>query len=257
MRIIVVKSKTLLAAAIALLFSLCAIVGGPGIKHALGVGSKRLLPIYSVETAEKKVALTFDAAWGNEDTRTLIEILGRYNVRATFFVVGIWADKYPDSVKELFDAGHEIMSHSNTHPHMSRLSGEQIRAELAQSAEKIEKITGVRPSLFRAPYGEYNNLLIETAAELGIYVIQWDVDSHDWMNKSADYIVSRVVSRVREGSIVLFHNAAKNTPEALPRIIEALREKGFTFVGVSELIYKSGYTIDHTGRQRPQGQSAQ
>jgi len=210
---------------------------------------KRSLPIYRVRTDEKVVALSFDAAWGNEDTGQLIDILGKYNIKATFFVVGSWVDKYPESVKALHDAGHEIMNHSNTHPHMPQLSREKMMEEVNKCNEKIQAVTGVKPHLFRPPYGDYNNLSIETLKEMGMYTIQWDVDSLDWKDKTADEIIQRVTNKVKNGSIVLFHNAAKNTPAALPAIIENLLAKGYKFKKISELIYTENYAIDHAGEQ--------
>ena len=137
----------------------------------------RLLPIYCVESDKKRVALSFDAAWGNEDTEKLIEILGKYKIKATFFVVGSWVDKYPESVKQLSDAGHNIENHSNSHPHMPQLSVQKMTEELESCNQKIEKITGVKPMLFRAPYGDYNNSMIKTVNSLGMYTIQWDVET--------------------------------------------------------------------------------
>ncbi len=187
--------------------------------------------------------------WGNEDTQTLIDILGKYNVKATFFLVGEWVEKFPESVKALSDAGHEIMNHSDSHPHMSKLSREQMKQEIEACNDRIEAITGVRPTLFRAPYGEYCDGLIEVLDELGMYCIQWDVDSLDWKDISSQEICRRVCSNVVPGSICLFHNAAKNTPAALPSLIEQLQEAGYRFVPISENIYKDDYQIDHTGRQ--------
>ena len=189
--------------------------------------------------------------WGNEDTQQLIDILGRYGVRATFFVVGDWVDKYPESVKALHDAGHEVMNHSNTHAHMNQLSAQEIIADVEACNDKIEAVTGVRPTLIRPPYGEYNDQVISAIRSIGMEPIQWDVDSLDWKEISAQEIAQRVTSRVQSGSIVLFHNAALHTPEALPGILECLLQEGYTFVPVSELILEEPYTIDHTGRQCP------
>lgn len=170
-------------------------------------------------------------------------------------MVGEWVDKYPESVKALSDAGHEVMDHSNTHPHMSQLSREEIQADVSACADKIEAVTGVRPTLFRPPYGEYDDKVITAVRALGMEPIQWDVDSLDWKELEAPEIVERVTKRVQPGSIVLFHNAALHTPEALPTIIEALLQEGYTFVPISQLIlpgaYHTDYTIDHTGRQCP------
>ena len=214
--------------------------------------TSKKLPIYSVgreEGTEKQISLTFDAAWGNEDTQILIDILGKYDIRATFFCVAGWVEKYPESVKALSDSGHEIMNHSTTHPHMSRLSRDQIREEIETCNDKIEAVTGKRPTLFRAPYGEYTNDLIEVLDELGMKCIQWDVDSLDWKELPAGEIESRVCSRAKNGSIVLFHNAALHTPEALPGIIEELSGRGFGFKPVSENIYPGKCRIDVNGCQ--------
>lgn len=211
--------------------------------------SDRELPVYCVQREDKVVALSFDAAWGNEDTQTLIDILGKYNINATFFVVGQWVDKYPESVKALSDSGNEIMSHSDDHAHFAQLSAEQITENINASNDKIENLTGVRPTLFRCPYGEYNDTVIKTVNGMGMLPIQWDVDSLDWKELSADDICSRVLNNVKSGSIVLFHNAAKNTPEALPTIIESLIADGYTIVPVSQILLSGDYYIDNTGKQ--------
>ncbi len=211
--------------------------------------TERKIPIYCTDRGEKVVSLTFDAAWGDEDTPQLIDIFQKYGIHVTFFVVGEWADRCPDSVKALKEAGHEVMNHSNTHPHMPQLSRDGMVQEIQAANEKIAALTGETPVLFRAPYGDYNNALIETLDSLGMYCIQWDVDSLDWKDPPVEDIVSRVTSRVQSGSIVLFHNAAKNTPEALPAIIEKLQADGYTFLKASEMIYREDYTINHEGRQ--------
>ena len=189
--------------------------------------------------------------WGNEDTQMLIDILGKYKVKATFFVVGDWVDKYPESVKALHDAGHEVMNHSNTHAHMSQLSKDEIIADVEACNDKIEAVTGVRPTLIRPPYGEYDDNVITAIRSIGMEPIQWDVDSLDWKDLEAPEIIKRVTGKVQSGSIVLFHNAALHTPEALPTIIATLLQEGYTFVPISEIILPQPYTIDHTGRQLP------
>ncbi len=221
----------------------------------------RQLPIYSVERDQKVCSVSFDAAWGNEDTQQLIDILGKYNIKATFFVVGDWVTKYPESVKALHDAGHEVMSHSDTHTHYNSLSTEEITADLQASSDKIKAVTGVAPTLIRCPYGEYDDHVIRAIRDFGMEPIQWDVDSLDWKEISASEITQRVTSKVQPGSIILFHNAALHTPEALPGILEYLIGQGYTVVPISELIwqgtYNSDYTIDHTGRQFPAESNSQ
>ena len=145
--------------------------------HATGntVGDREL-PIYCVDTTEPKIALSFDAAWGNEDTQTLIDILDKYDIHATFFVVGDWVDKYPESVKALHDAGHEVMSHSTHHDHYNSLTSSQIVADIQESCDKIEAVTGCSPTLIRCPYGEYDDHVISAVRSLGMEPIQWDVE---------------------------------------------------------------------------------
>lgn len=198
---------------------------------------------------------TFASPWGNEDTQTLINILEKYHVKTTFFVVGDWAEKYPESVKALHDAGHEVMSHSNHHDHFNTLSAQEIIDDLNACNDKIEAVTGVRPTLFRPPYGEYDDHVISTVRGMGIQPIQWDVDSLDWKDYDAATITQRVTEKVGPGSIVLFHNAALHTPESLPGILEYLLGQGYSIVPVSQLVLSgeegTDYTIDHTGRQCP------
>lgn len=233
-----------LVLAVALIFSF---IYSP---RVVGVAAtERVLPVYSVEREGKYVSLSFDAAWGNEDTQQLIDILAQYNVKATFFVVGQWVDKYPESVKALSDAGHEVMNHSNEHPHMSKLSARQIVDEVNACSDKIEAVTGVRPTLFRCPYGEYDDNVISTVQSLGMTAVQWDTDSLDWKDLSAPDIYKRVTGKVNPGSIVLFHNAGLHTPEALPSILEYLQSEGYTIVPISQLLLTGETYIDHTGRQ--------
>lgn len=227
------------------------VVNSPSI---VGVSSSaRELPIYSVQRDNKAVSLTFDAAWGNEQTQPLIDILNKYGVKATFFLVGEWVDKYPESVKALSDAGMELGSHSDTHPHMAKLSEKQIIDEVSLSCGKIENITGQEVKLFRCPYGEYDDQVITTVRNMGIHPIQWDVDSLDWKDLGPEEITKRITSKTSGGSIILFHNAGTHTPEALPGIIEYLLSEGYSIVPVSELLLQGEYTIDNTGRMCPAG----
>ena len=211
--------------------------------------SEENIPIYCVETDQPKIALTFDAAWGDEDTDQIISVLQNNGARASFFMVGGFINRFPASVKKFSDAGHEILNHSDTHAHMSGLSEEEIITEITACEDKITAITGTSKKLFRAPYGEYTDSVIKTANANGYKVIQWDVDSPDWKDLSVDEICSRITSKVKNGSIVLFHNGTANTASALEKLLPLLKEKGFEFVPVSELIYQDNYHIDHEGKQ--------
>lgn len=215
--------------------------------------SKKQLPIYCVDTkGEKKVALTFDAAWGDEDAQEIRKILNTYQVKATFFMVGDWMRKYPELVKQLAEDGHDMANHSNKHPHVNQMDKEAIKKDMLAAHEEIKNLTGQECLLYRPPYGEYNNTVLQAAKECGYYTIQWDVDSLDWKGYDAPTLIQKVIAHkhLGAGSIILLHNGAKHTAEALPQIIEGLKQKGFEIVPVSQLIYKGDYQLDHEGRQK-------
>ncbi len=219
--------------------------------YASNSTTKRKIPIYSVETEQKVVSLSFDAAWGSDDTDLLLKILKDEDVKATFFLCGYWVKKYPDVVKKIAEEGHDIGNHGDTHAHGAQLSKEQNKAEIQGVHDKVKELLGIDINLFRPPYGEYNNTVIEAADELSYYTIQWDVDSWDWMKKGVEFEINHVLNHknLKNGSILLFHNDTRDTPEALPSIIKGLKEKGYSFLPISQLIHKENYTIDGTGRQ--------
>ncbi|MDR3085277.1 MAG: polysaccharide deacetylase family protein [Christensenellaceae bacterium] len=212
--------------------------------------AKRPLPVYSVDVGEeKRVAISFDAAWGEEKTDEILKILKDRNIKTTFFLVGYWVDRYPDRVKQIFDAGHEIGSHSNTHPHMSQLNESQMIEELKGVSGKIQAVTGVAPTLFRPPYGDYNDKLVLVSRAQGYEIVQWDCDSLDWKNLGIQPMVSQVMNNVKPGSIILFHNNSQYITEALPAILDQLLANGYEIVPVSEILIQGDYVIDHTGKQ--------
>lgn len=211
----------------------------------------REIPIYCVDTEEKKVALSFDAAWGNEDTETLLSILKKYDVHVTFFMTGGWIESYPDDVKAIAAAGHDLANHSENHKQMSKLSESECIEEIMKPHEKVKELTGVEMCLFRPPYGDYNDTLVNALTDCGYYAIQWSVDSLDWKDYGADNIVDTVLNHknLDNGAIILMHNGAKFTKDALERIIVGLMDKGYEIVPISEIIYTEEYTIDGTGKQ--------
>jgi polysaccharide deacetylase family sporulation protein PdaB len=215
----------------------------------------RLVPIYRVATEEKKIAISFDAAWGADKTPDILNILNQYNVKTTFFLVKFWAERYPEMVKEINERGHEIGNHSASHPDMTQLSEEQILQELSSTHETIAAISGQNPKLFRPPFGAYNNRLIESAEKAGYMTIQWSVDSLDWRDLGAEVIANRVLKSIRPGDIVLFHNNGKHTVKAVDIILKNLRSQGYEIVPISQLLLKEDYEIDRTtGEQRPKEQ---
>ena len=241
--------SVILAFALICAVALSALAAGAARAEEVFWSGARLLPVYSVEREDKQIAITFDCAWGVEHTDAILDALGEANVSATFFCVQFWAEEHPDYLKKISEAGHEVGTHSATHPKMSTLSEEGIRAELTTSARAITEVTGRPVTLFRPPFGDYNNAVIQTSLSLGLMPVQWDVDSLDWQDLSAGGITERVVKQARSGSIILCHNNGLNTAEAVPVIIDTLRARGYTFVPVGELVYRENYTIDHTGRQ--------
>ncbi len=211
--------------------------------------TSRSLPIYCVGREDNKIAISFDCAWGTEHTDAILKNLEAGKVRATFFTVQFWAEEHPDYLKKIVEAGHEVGTHSATHSYMSRLSESEIRGELTTSCEAITAATGKSVELFRPPFGDYDDLLIDTANAMGLYPIQWSVDSLDWKDLSASDIAERVIARVQSGSIILCHNNGLHTADALPVIIDTLHARGFEFVPIGELIYRDNYTIDAAGKQ--------
>lgn len=244
--IIIARKRGLLLVILAV--ALSAVILSSTLASAAFAVTKKL-PIYSVGRDDKKIAISFDCAWGTEHTQTILDNLAFYSVRATFFMVEFFAEKNTTEVEKIHISGHEIGTHSATHSYMSKMSKEDIEKELISSSLAIAAITGKSVTLFRPPYGDYDDLLIETCDSLGIYPIQWDVDSLDWKGVTALEIAERVISRVKSGSIILCHNNGEHTAEALPIIFTALLNKGYKFVPIGELIYEKDYYIDNSGRQ--------
>ena len=221
---------------------------------ALAVSStygNRELPIYSVQTDDVRIALSFDAAWGAEDFYRIMEILDKHEVKTTFFMTGEWVEKYPECVKLLVEKGHDLGNHSASHLDMTTLSKEKQKQQILDVHNKVKELTGYEMDLFRPPYGAYNNDVIRTCYEVGYFPIQWDVDSLDWKDYDASQIVSNVCNHkaLGGGSIILCHNGAKHTAEALDEMIANLKRQGYEIVPVSELILRENFHMDVTGKQ--------
>jgi len=212
---------------------------------------ERALPIYSVECDQKKVAITFDCAWGADDIPSILKALKNENIKASFFIVGQWAEKYPEAVKMIANDGHDIANHSYSHTRMGNMDKRSVEKEITLCSSKLKEIAGCKVELFRPPYGDYSNNVVNTAKNLGYYTIQWDVDSLDWKpGISKQNIYERVITKVNPGSIILFHNDTAHTASVLPEIISALKKEGYSFVPVSELIMRENYIIDFKGQQK-------
>lgn len=211
----------------------------------------RELPIYCVDTTENKVALSFDAAWGSEDFAKIMDILDKHNVKVTFFMTGGWVSDNPDCVKELVQRGHDLGNHSEHHYDMTTISQAEQESELQSVHNKVKELTGYEMFLFRPPYGAYDNSVIKTAYRLNYYPIQWSVDSLDWKDYGVDSIIDTVCNHkaLGPGAIILCHNGAKYTAQALDTMLTQLKEKGYTIVPISELIMRENYHMDVAGKQ--------
>lgn len=211
--------------------------------------TSKLLPIYSVETTEAKVAITINCAWNADDIDMILDTLKNQDVKVTFFMVGDWVEKYGEAVKKIYDAGHEIGNHSYNHPHVNNLSLEKNKEQIQKCSDLVKNITGEGTKLYRGPYGEYNNTVIEAAQNLGHTAIQWSIDSLDYKGLTGDQMWERIEPKLENGSIILMHNGTENTALSLNDIITKIKEKGYNLVTVSDLIYKDNYRIDNNGVQ--------
>lgn len=249
---VVLKRKQIVKALIiAIVFVSCVVcLSFADVERTVFAKSSKKLPVYSVDTGEqKKIAISFDAAWGADKTERIVDLLVERNLKATFFLVGFWVDAYKEQVAYIADKGMEIGNHSKNHLHMNSLDGAKIKEEIEYVNFAVRNLTGITPKVFRAPFGEYDDKLISCVEQSGMTPVQWDVDSLDWKGISGEEIIKRVVGKVKNGSIILCHNNSDHILDALPTILDELTAKGYQFVTVGELIYTDHYTIDAQGVQ--------
>lgn len=233
-----------------MLLALC--YAGPLQQDATAVvARKKELPVYSVERDDNVVSVTFDASWGGSHTMQILDILDQYDAKATFYLVGLWVDKYPELVQAIHERGHEIGNHSNKHDHMPQLSADAMRKDLAALSDKVEALTGERPTLFRAPYGDYNDQVITVARAEGYEVVQWSIDSLDWKNRGVEDLIRRATTNVQKGDIILFHNDAQYIADALPAILAHYQSLGLKVVSTRDILLSGETTIDVQGKQHP------
>lgn len=211
--------------------------------------AEKLLPIYNVKTDENKVALTINCAWNADDIDLILETLNKHNIKITFFMVGDWIEKYEETAKKIYENGHELGNHSYNHPHVNNLSYNENIEQIKKCSELIKKITGSSSTLYRGPYGEYNDTVIQSAQSMNHITIQWSIDTLDYKALTGEQMWERIESKLENGSIILMHNGTENTALSLDAIISNIKEKGFEIVKVSELIYKEEYVINANGTQ--------
>ena len=211
----------------------------------------RNLPIYSVETEEKKIALGINCAWDGEDIPDLLKSLEQNQSHATFFLLGLWAEKYPDLAQEIVLSGQEIGSHSQHHWDMNQLTEKEMQEEILASQKSISSACGKVPILFRPPSGAYNEEVIKMIHQQGCIPIQWSIDTLDWKGLSGEEITNRVLEKLSPGEIILLHSGAEHSAEALEKMLPLILEKGFQVVPVGELILPGSSKISASGRQLP------
>lgn len=251
---IVLKKRNLVYAVAYLIFFIV-LVTSIGVSSTSAVffnESVRKIPVYSVDRAdeeEKLIALSFDAAWGADKTQGIIDIMNRNEATGTFFLVGFWLDKYGEETKAIANAGFEIGNHSKNHLNMPRLDKDEIVSEIKYVNDKVNELTNIKPKYFRAPFGDYDNKLMTVLEDMDMVGVQWSIDSLDWKGLSADEIVNRVVPKAKNGDIVLFHNNSDHILDALPLVLKGLKEKGFKFVKMSDLVASENYSVDSRGVQ--------
>jgi len=251
MFVVLKRKQIIIAVMLTLVFIACILcLNFVNLDQTVFAKSTKKTPVYSVDVGEEKVvAISFDAAWGADKTRKIVDILKEKGAKATFFLVGFWVDAYKEEVVYLADNGIEIGNHSKTHLHMTTLGAGKVKSEVEYVNVAVRNLTGITPRVFRAPFGEYNDTLLECVESAGMIPIQWDVDSLDWKGISGEEISKRVLDRVKNGSIILCHNNSDHILDALPTILDELTSRGYRFVTMSELVYSENYTIDAQGVQ--------
>ena len=254
MKITYIKHIRIKIFILSLLILLACIMGIYGISdtiaQSVSKSSSSKLPIYCTDNDSREIALTINCAWGAEDIYEILETLDKYDVKATFFVLGTWAEANPKELLAIYEHGHEIGNHSYSHKLPSKSTEKQLADEIDKCNDIVEQIIGHRPVLYRAPSGDITETVIDLTEARGMFNIKWSVDSIDWRkDMTYDNILNRVLGRTESGSILLFHNDTQHTAKVLPEIISSLQKQDYKFVKVSELIYTSDFYIDSTGKQ--------
>lgn len=205
-----------------------------------------LRPIYSAKTEEKVVSLTFDISWGTKMAPKVLDVLKQENVKATFFLSGPWSKNHVELVQRIKQEGHEIESHGQEHVDLNTLGRERAGKNIAAAHAILEDLTGRAPTYIRPPNGAFNKESVQAAKDLGYATVIWSVDSLDWKNPGVDVIINRTVKLTHPGAIILMHasDSCKQTDQALPTVLRTLRQQGYKFVSLDELVRAHGVDMN-------------
>ncbi len=221
-------------------------------KAVITTVSGRLVPVYFVATTENRVAFTFEGGFGRDRTAEILRVLKEHEVTATFFLSGKWVADHPLAARQIASDGHDLGNYTYSVPRPNSLLASELKRELETAHKVIEEVSGRAPKVFRPPYGEYSNKVIEAARDLGYETVVWSIDSLDWRGAPAADVKARVLGKAHKGAIIRFHVTGAHTVEALPLIIPELKKQGYAIVPLSALLLEGRYYIHpHTGEQRP------
>lgn len=242
MNIYIIRMRTIIIAALIILAVPAAFLIPEAIE-AFSSSDGRNLPVYCVDTPDNKIALTFDCAWNDSDISSILDTLSTYNIYAAFFVTGDWAEKYPDAMEQIRNAGHIIGNHSYDHADYTTLNADEISADIAKADEVIGDTL-----YFRAPSGGYNDTVIASAESMGKICVQWSIDSLDYKSNATEESILARLGKTKSGDIILMHNGTELSAKLLGKIIRGLG-KNYEFVSLDELIYREDFEINHEGKQ--------
>lgn len=192
-------------------------------------------PIFHGNLSVPKIAFACNVFWGEEYLPSMLTTLDEHNSKITFFIGGSWAKRFPNAVIDLAARGHELGNHTYSHPHPNTLSKEKNKEQILRAQQLVEELTQRKTNLYAPPYGEYNDIVLSAAAELGYQTIMWSVDTIDWQRPPSDIIINRVMKKVNNGAIILIH-PTESTAKALPELIKQLKSKGYTITTVSDIL---------------------
>lgn len=218
-------------------------------------GNQSNIPIYKVDTNEKKMSISFNCAWGNDDIIQILDTLQKYNIKTTFFCVGDYVQRYPEVIKLMLSKGHEVASHGFTHTKYTTIESGRVRKEVQDFNKVMAGIVGSETwkgkNLIRTPYGDWSEAVVKTLNEEGLKTIQWSIDSLDWKTDATkESINNRVVTKLDSGAIILLHSGTKCTADSLDNMLNTIITQGYEVVPVGDLLIKEPYTVNNDGVQK-------